>query len=98
MGKPIEEIVYDWNIDEIEDEEDIEKEVYLNEIKYNHEQKKVDLGHQTCTEQKTSRRVIFPPGRSPKEATIEVRMEMRRGIVDKYIKENCKEGGTQKVE
>ena len=60
--------------------------------------KKVDISNQTCTEMKTNRRVIFPPGRcSKEEATIEVRNRLWNDIVEKYMVDNCKEDGSQKT-
>ena len=98
MGKPPEEIKYERKIEELEEEDEVEEQVFLTQRKYNHEEKKIDLGYQTCTEQKTSRRVIFPPERPVKEeATLEVRLEMWREELDKYMKSNCDERGTQKV-
>ena len=41
---------------------------------------------------KMNRRVIFPPGRGPKEeAEMEVRKQTWLEIANRYIKENCKE-------
>ena len=100
MGKPDEEITYMKSMKEVEDEEEIEKGIYLATRKYNPEEGTVDLGHQTCTNMKTSRRIIFPPARTAKEeATLEVRLEMWKEKFKNYMKENCKDNcGEQKTE
>ena len=47
---------------------------------------------------KTSRRVIFPPGRTAKEeATLEVRTNLWREILDSYVAKHCKEDRTQET-
>lgn len=60
MGKDPEEVKHMKEAKELEDGEEIEKEIFLSMRKYNEEEKVIDLGHQTCTSMKTSRRVVFP--------------------------------------
>ena len=80
----------------IKQEEEIEEQVFLQTRKYNQDTKRIDVSQQGCTEMKTSRRVIFPPGRTAKEeATLEVRTNLWREILDSYVAKHCKEDGTQ---
>ena len=47
---------------------------------------------------KTSRRVIFPPGRSGKEeAKIETRIAIWKEVIQRYMRDNCSEEGRQEV-
>ena len=52
---------------DLEEEEQIEEQVFLNERIFSPETKKVDMGMKKCTKMKTSRRIYFPPGRPVKE-------------------------------
>ena len=61
----------------MEEDQEVEEQVFLDNRIYQEETKSVDLGHKKCTKMKTSRRVFFPPGRPTKEeAGIETRVEM----------------------
>ena len=65
--------------------------MFLESRKFKQEEQSVDLGHQSCTDMKTNRRVIFPPGRNAKEEVLlEVRSEMWRQELEKYIDDNYK--------
>ena len=73
--------------------------INLETRKFKVEEKIVDLGHQQCTDIKTSRRIVFLPARPTKEeAVLEVRTEMWKDMFDTYMKKNCKEDGTQVTE
>ena len=77
MGKPKEEITQLRPKEEIEQEEEIEEQVFLQTRMYNQDTKRIDVSQQGCTDMKTSRRVTFPPGRTAKEeATLEVRTNL----------------------
>ena len=50
-------------------------------------------------QQKTSRRVVFPPARPTKEeATLEVRTAMWKEEVNTYVTVNCKNDGVQNTQ
>ena len=92
MNKENDEIKYERDTDEIDENEEAEKIVYLNKRVFKEEIAKVDMGFRRNTDMKTSRRIIFPPGRPVKEeAKIETRLEIWREIMKKYIEEKCKE-------
>ena len=98
MGKPKEEVTHSIPIDEAELEEKIEEEIYLKTRKFDEDRATVNLGQQSCTDMKTNRRVVFPPGRPAKEeAVIEVRNKLWTDIVEEYMRNNCDEKGKQKT-
>ena len=59
---------------------------------------KIDLWFRKSTDMKPSRRVIFPLGRPVKEeAKIETRIGIWKEVIQRYIRDKCKEGGKQEV-
>ena len=99
MGKPKEEVEYEKSMEEIETEEQIEQEIYLNTRKFNSDTNVIDLGHQPSTDMKTSRRVVFPPARPTKEeATMEVRLAMWKEEISTYVTANCGKNRVQKTQ
>ena len=99
MGKDPSEIVREMSEQEIQDEEEVEKQVHLEQRIFKEETGEVNLGRRRCTDVKTSRRIGFPTGRNPKEeAELEIRKQKWLEVADRYIKEECKEDGTQKLE
>ena len=84
---------------EMEEEEKLERMVHLEQRQFKEETKEVDLGGVRCTNMKTSRRLVFPPGRGTKEeATLEVRKQAWLEIVRKYMEKECNPAGDQKTE
>ena len=76
INKDKDEIKYERDTDKIEENEEAEKIVHLNKRVFKEEMAKVDMGFRRNTDMKTSRRIIFPPGRSFKEKVVlEVRMK-----------------------
>ena len=76
MGKETSEVRREVEEKELEEEEQIEKQVHLNQRVYEEENNQVWLSRKRCTEIKTNRRVIFPTGRSPREESeLEVRKQ-----------------------
>ena len=67
MNKENDEIKYERDSDELDKDEEAEKLVYLNKRVFKEELGKVDMGYRRSTNMKTSRRVIFPPGRPVKK-------------------------------
>ena len=89
MGKSHEEIKLSRPLEEVLEEEEDEKEVFLAKRVFDTDSGKVDLGFTRSTNMKTSHRIIYPPGRPIKEeAVLEVRKEMWTTIANKYIEEN----------
>ena len=98
MGKDLDEIKVEKNLEEILEEEEAQKEVYLNKRVFKEEECKVDMGFRRNTDMKTSKSVVFPPGRNVKEeAKIETKYEIWKEVARKYIELNCKEGGKQEI-
>ena len=63
------------DLEDVVEEEEADKEVFMNKRIFEEESKQIDLGFRRSTDMKTSRRIIFPPGRSGKEeAKIETRI------------------------
>ena len=72
MGKSYEEIKSERTVEEVAEDEEAEKEVFLSKRVFNTDSSKVDLGFRRSTDMKTSCRVVLPQGRTSKEeATIE---------------------------
>lgn len=70
--------------EEVDLEDQLEEQVFLDTRKFNPETNRVDLSQQSCTDIKMSRRVVFPPGRTSKEeATLEVRTNLWKEVLDK---------------
>ena len=89
------EIVRMKTIKQEEEEEEREKRDFLEKRLFVPERKEVRLRMQRCTQMKTSRRVVFPPGRGAKEeAVLETRKAMWQGVADRFMRENCKEDGS----
>ena len=59
MGKLIEEITQMRPHEEIEQEDEIEEQVFLQTRKFNQDTNRVDVSQQGCTQMKTSRRVVY---------------------------------------
>ena len=90
MGKSLEEIKLSRPLEQVLEEEEAKREVFLAKRVFDTDSGKDDLGFTRSTSMKTSRRVIFPPGRPIKEeAVLEVRKEMWTNLVKQYIEENC---------
>ena len=98
INKGVEDIAHMRDVDDINEEEEAEKEVFMNKRVFKDETKQVDLGFRRSTDMKTSRRVIFPPGRSGKEeAKIETRIAIWKEVIQRYMRDNCSEEGRQEV-
>ena len=70
----------------------------MNKRVIKEECKEMDLGFRRSTDMKTSRRVMFLPGRSGKEeAKIETKIAIWKEVIQRYIRDNCKEGGRQEM-
>ena len=96
MGKTKEKIKLSRPLEDVLEDEEAEKEVFLAKRVFNTDTGKVDLGFVRSTNMKTSRRVTFPPGRPIKEeAVLEVRKELWTSLTNKYIEEKCDKLGNQ---
>ena len=69
MGKDPGEVTHMTEKKEIEQDEEIEKEIFMSRRVFNEDESKIEMGYQVCTSMKTNRRVVFPPGRPNKEET-----------------------------
>ena len=89
MGAEPHEVVRVKSQEDLEREETAERQEFLDKREYIPEDKKVNLGMKRCTRMKTSRRIVFPPGRGPREEAV---METRKGVwletPARYMKEN----------
>ena len=70
MGKGNDDVKLTRDLEEVMEEKEIEKEIFLNKRIFNRDLKRVDMGFMRSTNMKTSHRVFFPPARLIKEEAV----------------------------
>ena len=83
--------------EQIDQEEEIEREVFLQERIYKEELNSINMTKLKPTQMDTNRLVMMPgPMSAVEEAQMEVRRTMWMKEADQFIKENCNEDGSPK--
>ena len=97
MGQDTDEITHRQDTIELDEYEDLDTEMFLNEIVYKYESKKLDMSLLKPMDMSCNRSVFMPGPRSAiEEATLELRRKKWMKEADEFMKIHCDERGIQK--